>query len=108
MDAPQSQPFDIHRDYWDYFNDDSTRSVHFYQDPFKGDDTSTDTYFMDPDPLHDTKNDIVEEKEEDSEILSIARELAPVEPSPKKQKKIPSSSTNIFDFMCEHYDSTPK
>lgn len=63
---------------------------------------------MDPDPLHDTKIDVVEEKAQETENSSVTRELAPIEPSPKKQKKIPSSSTDIFNFMCENYDSTPK
>lgn len=127
MDAPQSQEFDMHREYWDYFNDNSTRSVHFYQDPFENDGTSPlpqsnsliddldkkSHGVEDPEAIFDDPSQIIEllDSIEEHELSS---EPIPVKPPDekvevvKKQKKVPHSSTEIFEYMYNQHDSTPK
>lgn len=127
MDAPQSQEFDMHRDYWDYFHDNSTRSVHFYQDPFENDGTTPLSLshppiddldqkvhgVEDPDSIFDHPEQIIEllnsieENEPTPEPSKVEPPVEKVE-VPKKQKKAPQSSTEIFEYMYNQHDSTPK
>lgn len=118
MDAPQSQEFDMHREYWDYFNDNSTRSVQFYQDPFENDGTSPlpqphslvddldkkshgledpEDLFNDPDQIIELL-DSIEENELRPEPAPVETPVEKVEVV-KKQKKVPQSSTEIFEYM---------
>jgi hypothetical protein len=83
-----SQEFDIHRELWDFCDENSKRVIHFYDEPEKDEE-------LDPNEVMDLMDHLDKIEKENQEKTKKKAEV-----ESKQESGSLDTSEEIFDHMC--------